>query len=103
VERCKAEIASYDSKNSSVTQAQSYADCVRTVYPEAMSATDITGLKAVFVVALACGIIGAWHEKNRSYTDFVDMGMMFFLWFFLGPVILGAIVGIFFGIYWMFA
>jgi len=101
VERCKAEIAGYDSKTSSVKQAQSYADCIRTVYPEAMSVADITGLKAVFVVALVCGIIGGWREKNGRYTDLADIGMMFFLWFFLGPMILGSVAGVLYGIYWV--
>lgn len=100
-EACKVEIANFDSKSASIQQAQSYADCVRSVYPTAMDPGTIIVLKAVFVIALLCGIAGAWVEAQKSWSDVVDIAMWGLLCFLGGPLLLGALGGIAYGVYWV--
>lgn len=103
VERCKAEIATFDSKTTTVQQAQSYADCVQTVYPQELSGGGLVAAKIVFVFALLCGIAGAvWEGKRGVYPDAFSVPLFGAMWFICGPLIAGCVIGIFYGIYWVF-
>ncbi len=102
VERCKGTLAAFDNKTATVAEVREYASCVSAVYPSPMTGTDITGLKVLFVIALACGIGGSVWEWRRGYSpDWVSVPLFGALFFLLGPVLLGCVIGLFYGIYWV--
>jgi hypothetical protein len=103
VERCKAEIATFDSKTATIAQSQGYADCVRTVYPQELTGASLTAAKIVFVFALLCGIYGAYRSTKEGWHNWVDHTMFGALWFILGPIAAGCVLGILYGIYWVIA
>lgn len=100
-EACRATMVEYDGKTATVEQKQAYAGCVRALHPESMDPGSIVALKVVFVIAVLCGAAGAWVEWQSPYSDFTGSGLMFWLWFLLGPLMLGCVGGLFYGVYWV--
>lgn len=74
IERCKAEIVVYDPHTASVGQMQSYAACVRAVYPDAHS-TD--GLRVIVAILLVAMVIGGFFGKKMLGDDSVLLNASF--------------------------
>lgn len=102
VERCKGTLAAFDNKTATVAEVREYASCVNAVYPSPMTGADITGLKVLFVIALAFGIGGSvWEWRNGFMTDWMSIPLFGALWFLIGPILLACVIGLFYGIYWV--
>lgn len=102
-ERCKVEVAKFDNKTATVLEMRSYADCVHTLYPSDLSGDGLIAAKALFVFALLCAIAGGLREARYGWRPgILDVVLFSVLWFFLGPCALLGVLGIFYGIYWVF-
>lgn len=101
VDRCKITVAQYDSRTATIEQAKDYASCINTLHPSALSGPDLVIFKAIFVVALLCGIGGAVSEWRSRWSDIQGVALMFVCWFFLGPVSIVGVLGVLYGIYWV--
>ncbi len=87
---CKQIINSYDAKNASVAQAQTYGECVQFVYPkpsEPYTGFEIVAIKVCIVILLLGTIAGGvWGWKE-------DGPMFGFLSAFMGAAVAAAGIG----------
>lgn len=92
-ERCKLEVLAYQPKTANVAQMQSYAACVRTLYP---TESDNEGMKWIVGILLAATILGGVIGVVRQSWDWVDGlvmgGMQGFLLAGLGLLLLSAVL-----------
>ena len=61
VERCTIEVGQLVNAGSTVEQKLSFADCVNTLWPQAMSESSITMLKVSMALTVIGAIVGAVH------------------------------------------
>ena len=104
VAKCQIVIREFDSKNTTVGQAQEYSHCIDVVYPQPMSDSSVVALKVVFAIALIGMVAGVLYvRQTERWADWIEYVMAAFLGFFCLPVGIGVIVGIGFGIKWLFS
>lgn len=102
VRSCKALIGSYHAETATTSQMQEYARCVSLVYPNELSAGDITGLKIVLLIAFIGLGLGLWKAKNDSWCDgLFDYAMFALIGFFALPIGLGIIGWMIYGLAWL--
>lgn len=77
--RCMAVQTKFDSHTATIAQSQEYADCVKFLYPDPLSASTVIVLKLWIAVVLVSAVVGG---VRTSYGD----------------VALGALEGVFFGV-----
>ena len=105
VSRCKGVIASFDSKNTTVGEAQDYAHCINVVYPQPASGMEMLVFKVAFVLALV-GLVGGFaYAKKKGGWMYDSWGdyLLASLFGFIGvPCAVGFVAAIIYGIYWLF-
>lgn len=103
VSRCEGVIQAFDStKNWTVGQAQDYAHCINTLYPQPMS-SDVTWMfKGVFVLAIIGLIAGIfWAKKeNSGWEYYILLPLMAAM---CVPIGAAFIVGVVVGVKWLFS
>jgi len=97
---CEGFMPTFDAKTATVEQAQTYAACVQTLYPEAV---NVIYAKGIFVLFLL-GMVVAWARQHRegSPIDFI-----YFMGIFMGGILAGGVASlvilILYGVYWVFS
>jgi hypothetical protein len=78
---CEAYIKTFRSENASITEMQSYAECVRMVYPNVeITASEIMFLKVILVIAFLGLFVGAWKGyKEDGLESALLLGIVGFL------------------------
>lgn len=99
VERCKVELLQYEPKAATVQQMQSYAECVRNIYPQDSGPAEVMAYKIVIGVLLLGFIIGAVRgfldNRYEAIPSAVFCGLAGASIAFLICILLGAAAYIF--------
>ena len=103
VSRCEIVVQHFDSQNTTVGQAQDYAGCINTLYPQPIGAGPEIFLKVLFSIAVL-GLVGALTRayRNRKLNDWDDWLIHSLVGFIAVPCIIGFVAGIAYGLYWLF-
>lgn len=101
VERCKATVATFDSKTATVAESKGYAECIRVLHPDPMTAGETVFLKIAFLFVVACAVFGGWHAGGGYRPDFADRALGFFLYGLGIPFIVSIALAIVAGLVWV--
>ena len=95
---CESLEQSFEPKTATIQQKQDYAECMRLLYPQEMSAGDVFALKIVLVIAfIGMGIGGAIGARDDVPTGFI-FGLIGFL---IAPIAAGIVGGIGYAALWL--
>jgi len=67
VERCTVEVSQFVNAGSDIDAKRSFADCVSTLWPDALSSGETTMIKIAIVlmfISLAVGVVLGWREDG---------------------------------------
>lgn len=93
---CSASIAGYEHAGASIGQMQSYADCIRLLYPPDAPEGIWWAVLALVVGVLACALVGAMRKfrEHRSLEEAMWGGVMYGLVVCLAFGLVVALVGV---------
>ena len=105
ITQCKDLVGRFDSTTTvTVEQAREYADCINTLYPREFRPEAILVLKAIFVIALIGMVVEVRRSWRRSHSNSYigDCAVAGIFGFIVYPVAVLGVVGLLYGIYWLF-
>jgi len=100
-QQCQKIINSFDNQIATIQQKQDYASCINYIYQQELSYNTIVVFKIMFVIALIGLAIGLYqgYKAHDGLLANVLLGVIGFIGL---PVFVSFLVGILYGVYWLF-